>query len=103
MFSLSCPGGGDTATCCAKWDTEDKVSHVSTGGGASLELLEGESMPTLGSAISLYPEDFNSKIEMSWNVLSWKMVVDSILPAFVIIRKYIAVFDIVYKHSDFNR
>lgn len=38
MFS----GGGDTATCCAKWDTEDKVSHVSTGGGASLELLEGE-------------------------------------------------------------
>lgn len=36
------PGGGDTATCCAKWNTEDKVSHVSTGGGASLELLEGE-------------------------------------------------------------
>ncbi|KAL6065256.1 hypothetical protein STEG23_013401, partial [Scotinomys teguina] len=33
-------GGGDTATCCAKWNTEDKVSHVSTGGGASLELLE---------------------------------------------------------------
>ena len=32
---------GDTATCCAKWGTEDKVSHVSTGGGASLELLEG--------------------------------------------------------------
>ncbi len=27
-------GGGDTATCCAKWNTEDKVSHVSTGGGA---------------------------------------------------------------------
>ncbi|PSN34698.1 Phosphoglycerate kinase [Blattella germanica] len=24
-------GGGDTATCCAKWGTEDKVSHVSTG------------------------------------------------------------------------
>jgi len=34
-------GGGDTATCCAKYKTEDKVSHVSTGGGASLELLEG--------------------------------------------------------------
>lgn len=34
-------GGGDTATCAAKWGTESKVSHVSTGGGASLELLEG--------------------------------------------------------------
>jgi hypothetical protein len=37
----NCAGGGDTATCAAKYNTEDKVSHVSTGGGASLELLEG--------------------------------------------------------------
>lgn len=39
--SVSLAGGGDTATCAAKYKTEDKVSHVSTGGGASLELLEG--------------------------------------------------------------
>ena len=38
-------GGGDTATCCVKYDTEGKVSHVSTGGGASLELLEGKVLP----------------------------------------------------------
>lgn len=38
-------GGGDTATCCKKFNTEEKVSHVSTGGGASLELLEGKVMP----------------------------------------------------------
>lgn len=43
--TVSIIGGGDTATCCAKWGTEDKVSHVSTGGGASLELLEGKVLP----------------------------------------------------------
>merc|ERR1712117_429030 len=37
--------GGDTATACKKYDTIDKVSHCSTGGGASLELLEGKLLP----------------------------------------------------------
>ncbi|CAE8666039.1 unnamed protein product, partial [Polarella glacialis] len=43
--AISVIGGGDTATACKKYKTIEKVSHCSTGGGASLELLEGKVLP----------------------------------------------------------
>ena len=44
-FSLA--GGGDTLAAIGKYNIEDKISYISTGGGAFLEFVEGKTLPAV--------------------------------------------------------
>ena len=44
---MSIVGGGDSASAAEKSGYASRLSHISTGGGASLELLEGKVLPGL--------------------------------------------------------
>ena len=45
--AFSIAGGGDTLAAIDKWDLSDKISYISTGGGAFLEFVEGKELPAV--------------------------------------------------------
>jgi phosphoglycerate kinase len=45
--AFSIAGGGDTLAAIAKYDVTEKISYISTGGGAFLEFLEGKTLPAV--------------------------------------------------------
>ena len=45
--AFSIAGGGDTLAAIAKYGISDKISYISTGGGAFLEFLEGKTLPAV--------------------------------------------------------
>jgi len=47
--AFSICGGGDTLAALEKYDIEDRVSYISTGGGAFLEFLEGKKLPAVAA------------------------------------------------------
>jgi phosphoglycerate kinase len=55
-YALSIVGGGDTDVAIHKSGEDDRITYISTGGGAFLALLEGKTLPAVAALDACYPD-----------------------------------------------
>ena len=60
--AFSIAGGGDTLAAIEKYGISDKISYISTGGGAFLEFIEGKDLPALAMLQARPEENDNESI-----------------------------------------
>jgi len=64
--AFSIAGGGDTVAAIEKYQVADKISYISTGGGAFLEFLEGKKLPAVAALESIAEKEAKKLVQKNW-------------------------------------